>query len=276
MNIFDDPQYAEERNASTDLITRLTNLYIGQALPTSSKKAPSAPIVVRSPYMNLADVDYHMTILRNQFSYLREKGQNGFPAISLSGGTVIPVNIFNGTDFYMNNNLNVDLDISDAMKNFRADFNDRKKESLRYKKFENFAVNDIRDAMKRSLSAFLRFRLKGLMEISNSATMKKFLANAKVIAAQLNAPPYMQKGNTGASKYLTITVKTPQHHGLTIASTPNYIENWTYFGAPSHPVTGYLEPGRYRFRVDGTAVGGVRTHPLPIAIPPSFDIELTL
>lgn len=276
MDIFDDPQYAEERNASSDLIVRLTNNYLSRTFPSSRMTGSLTPIIVRNPLMNLSDVDYHMTVLRNQLYYLRDNGLSSFPAMRLSGGDIIPVNIFSGADFYADMSLKRDLDIDNAMQTFRTDFNDRKRESARYRSFENVGINEIRNAIRNTLASFLAFRLKGLIDISNSATMKKYLAKGKLALTQQNAPPYMLNGNTSRSKYLTITVKTPQHHGLTIASTPNYIENWTYFGAPSHPVTGYLEPGRYRFRADGRAVGGVRTHPLPIAIPPNFDIELDL
>jgi hypothetical protein len=74
--------------------------------------------------------------------------------------------------------------------------------------------------------------------------------------------------------YLNVTVSTV-NPGLRIFSSPVYFITWTYFGAPTTPVSGPLLPGRYLFSGQGSLVPIFTCDPAQFNIPPTLNPVLS-
>jgi hypothetical protein len=62
--------------------------------------------------------------------------------------------------------------------------------------------------------------------------------------------------------------------GLRILSSPAYFVDWTYFGAPTSPVSGYLLPGRYIFGMDNGSADAPIADNAVFRIPGQSDVWL--
>lgn len=135
----------------------------------------------------------------------------------------------------------------------------RFRESRERAKEEDFPFVDVDEAtstVRKLLGSFLSFRFWGLSHLDNS-----------VDQGSQRTGPSGQRTSLGTAKktYLSVTVDS-QNPGLSLEASPAYFITWSYFGAPTSPVTGHLIPGRYIFRGSGTLV------PMPTEEPRSFNI----
>jgi hypothetical protein len=71
---------------------------------------------------------------------------------------------------------------------------------------------------------------------------------------------------------MRVSCRTP---GLRMHISPAYFINWTFFGAPTTPVSSYVLPGRYVFAADGPRFARWIRDPGIFAVPPTYEAFLT-
>jgi hypothetical protein len=119
---------------------------------------------------------------------------------------------------------------------------------------------------KGSLKTFLAYRISGFF---------RFLSPRGPNPSSPTSQFPQGVGPAGSGRgYLSVTVHTA-NPGLQISSAPAYFITWTYFGAPSTPVTGPLLPGRYFFGGSGSLVPQFTVDPTAFSIPPTLSAVLT-
>lgn len=120
---------------------------------------------------------------------------------------------------------------------------------------EGNSVINFRDGLslfRENLEKFILKRLQGIQVSDNTPLIL--------------APPNIQKG------LYSVTVHC-HTSGYRILSSPAYFIDWTYFGAPSFPVTNSLLPGRYIFGTDSVP-GCVLLDGAIFRIPYDFNPQL--
>lgn len=103
-------------------------------------------------------------------------------------------------------------------------------------------------------AGYLRTRLQGFLEIRFSA----------------------RRSNISQSPGLKLTVQT-QTHGKRVHKSPAYFFNpHLYFAAPTTPVVGWIQPGRYVFGVQGPGDPQPQFDSAEFDIPPTTQAALTV
>ena len=127
------------------------------------------------------------------------------------------------------------------------------KELSRQSEIDVIPFRNATDLTYRNLSIFLGYRTAGL----------EYLARKQNFAARF--------GNN--SNYYQIKLTT-QHLRLQVEATPAFFLSWSYFGHPTSPLVGPLQPGWYLFGGTGPSLPSFTHDPTIIKIPPHVDINL--
>jgi hypothetical protein len=99
---------------------------------------------------------------------------------------------------------------------------------------------------------------------------------APFLLNRIAATGYFHKwltGGMGGTRHMLSVVVHSQTVGARVSYSPSYFVNYVALAAPTTPVQGLLDPGRYIFML--TAQGPLRlTDSQVFDVPPSFDISL--
>lgn len=117
---------------------------------------------------------------------------------------------------------------------------------------------DVINSLHDSLTTFLTTRIFGIKSQNNNRINKN-------VSSKLNQNLSMA--------YLNVVVKTNKP-GLQISFAPAYFISWMYFGAPTTPVSGHLQPGRYIFGGRGSLLPKFTYDPTIFKVPPNTTCAL--
>jgi hypothetical protein len=126
--------------------------------------------------------------------------------------------------------------------------------------------NEAIELVSESLKSFLAYRIAG-MKSWREWIQQGFSSSGR--SGGGTPPPTI--GGAGGLQ-VQVACQTP---GLRIHIARAYFVNWTVFGAPSSPVTSFVQPGRYIFSGDGPMLPKRTRDTGVYRIPPSFNPVLT-
>lgn len=242
----------------TDRTIKLTEMYIKHVFESEDSKN----IDMFSEDVPINDISENLNRLKHQLSILKRLKINNFPCLKTDDEQIVPIDIFQilqidkyypyGIDEYYRN-----IFIDDYLYYMLSNTDVNKNQNFIIISFET-----IKPSLKKLVNSFLEIRFASILDkkIKNDID-SSFQSKDK-------------HTNTTSSSYLKVKVNTI-NHGLEISASPAYFISWKKFGSPTSPVTGFLLPATYKFAASGVNLPNFTIDPIPVDIPPNFDINIS-
>lgn len=133
-------------------------------------------------------------------------------------------------------------------------------------------IQEAQEAVGAGVRRFLGYRFGGMKRWAEwiRGDGGDLPGNTRHSGGSGSLPPPPAVGANGGLQ-VQVSCRTP---GLRIHVSPAYFVTWVYFGSPTTPVAGWLQPGRYIFAGDGPMLPNLTLDNGIFSIPPSYHPSL--